>query len=257
MLATKNIFIVGAKRTPFGNFGGKLKTFTATDLGVHSAKAALSEANLGGEHIDQTFYGNVIQSASDAAYISRHVALKSGGKITAPALTINRLCGSGFETVCLGAESILLGQSSITLCGGSENMSQSPMTIDGLTARWGAQLGKGMVAQDSLWAGLSDAYAKIPMGITAENLAEKYNITREDCDNYGLRSQQSWQKAHENGIFNAEIAPMTIKGRKGHEEMTCDESPRLNLTIDGLTKLKPVFKKDGVVTAGNEFIFYF
>mgnify|MGYP003385195010 CR=1 FL=1 len=172
-VAKSAVFIVGAKRTPFGAFGGKLKTMTGTDLAVHSSIAALAQAKVGAEMVDEAFFGNVTQSSTDASYLARHVALKSGCQVKTPALTLNRLCGSGFESVCLGAEAIIDGRSSVTLVGGTENMSQAPMTIDGLTARWGAALGKGMVAKDSLWAGLTDAYIGLPMGITAENLAEK------------------------------------------------------------------------------------
>jgi acetyl-CoA acyltransferase 2 len=192
--------------------------------------------------VDEVFFGNVISSSLDAAYLSRHVALKSGVAIETPCLTINRLCGSGFETVCLGAEAIQLKRAKITICGGSENMSQAPMVIDGLTARWGCQLGKGFEAKDSLWAGLTDSYAKLPMGITAENLAEKYNISREQCDEYGLRSQLLYQKAFESGVFKAEIHPVEIAGKK-IETVSSDEHPRLNSKLADLAKLKPVFKE--------------
>lgn len=158
---------------------------------------------------------------------------------------------SGFETVCLGAESIILGRASVVLCAGTENMSQSPMVIDGITARFGAALGKGMKAEDSLWAGLTDTHAGLPMGMTAEKLGAKYGITREECDAYGLRSQQLYQKASAAGIFNAEIHPMEIKGRKGIETVTTDENPRANASIADLQKLKPVFKEGGIVTAGT------
>ena len=134
-----------------------------------------------------SFMGNVISSSLDAAYLSRHVALKSNLPIHTPSLTINRLCGSGFEAVSLGAESILLGRSSIALCGGTENMSQAPMLLDGLSSRFGAALGKGIKAEDSLWAGLTDTYAKLAMGLTAEKLGAKYGITREQCDEFALR----------------------------------------------------------------------
>lgn len=252
MLAKGNVFIVGAKRTAFGAFGGSLKGLSATELAVESSKAALEHAKLKGSDIDDNYFGNVIVSSLDAAYLARHVALKVGGPIAAPALTINRLCGSGFETVCLGAEAILQGKSKLNLCGGTENMSQAPMVIDGLSARFGTALGKGLQAQDSLWAGLTDSNAGIPMGITAENLAEKYNISRDDCDNYALRSQQTWQKAHESGVFKNEIAPIDIKSRKGVKTIDTDEHPRLNSTIKDLQKLPTVFKKDGgVVTAGS------
>jgi acetyl-CoA acyltransferase 2 len=246
------IFIVGAKRTPFGAFGGKLKQLNITDLAVHASKAAIAEAKISPDKIDESFVGNVIQSSLSATYLSRHVALKSGAPTKAPALTINRLCGSGFETVCLGAESILLGRAKITLCAGSENMSQAPMILDGLFSRFGTPLGKGLKAEDSLWAGLTDSHAEMPMGMTAEKLGAKYGITREDCDAYGLRSQQSYQKANDAGVFKAEIAPIEVKGKKGMELVSSDENPRANASIADLQRLKPVFKEGGIVTARND-----
>jgi len=251
-LARSAIYIVGAKRTPFGAFGGALKHLTATDLAVISSRAALKQANLSGDKIDDCYIGNVIQSSKDAAYLSRHVALKSGAPIKSPALTVNRLCGSGFEAVCLGAEAIELNRASITLVGGTENMSQAPMAIDGLTARWGAALGKGLKAEDSLWSGLTDSMIGLPMGITAENLADQYNISREDCDAFALRSQQAWAAANLAGHYTAEIEPIEVKGKKGKVLMTADEHPRPSTTIDDLNKLKPVFKPEGGrVTAGS------
>ena len=160
------------------------------------------------------------------------------------------MISSGFETVCLGAENIQLGRSSITLCAGAENMSQTPLAIDGLTARFGAALGKGMKCEDTLWAGLTDSYTGMPMGMTAEKLGAKYGITREQCDEYGVRSQDLWAKANENGLFATEIAPIEIKGKKGKEIMTTDEHPRRS-TLADLAKLKPVFKEGGIVNAGN------
>jgi acetyl-CoA acyltransferase 2 len=271
-VAQKAVFIVGAKRTPFGAFGGKLKGISSTDLAVLSSKAALAHANLTADKVDETFFGNVIGSSLDYAYLARHTALKSGVPIKSPSLTVNRLCGSGFETVCLGVEAIQQvclpdksliyvlikssfvfskGRSSIALCGGTENMSQAPMVIDGLTARWGAALGKGIKAEDALWAGLTDSYVKLPMGITAEKLGAQYGVTRQDCDEYGLRSQLSYQKAHEAGVFKNEIAEVELKGKKGPEKFSVDEHPRTNTTIADLQKLKPVFKEDGIVTAGT------
>lgn len=253
MKAARGIFIVGAKRTPFGAFGGKLKALTATDLATHSTNAALKQAGISGDKVDDTYMGNVIQSALDAAYLARHVALRAGTPVSKPAMTINRLCGSGFETVCLGAESILLGRNEITACGGTENMSACPMVLDGLTSRWmPPPLGKGLVASDALWAGLTDSLAKMPMGMTAEKLGEKYGITRDQCDEFALRSQNLYQKAAEAGVFRAEIEPMTVKGKKGPETVSADEHPRLNTVLADLQKLKPVFKPEGgLVTAGS------
>ena len=217
-----------------------------------SSKGALAAAKVDPVHVGDVFMGNVIPSSLDATYLARHVGLKSGVPMATPAMTINRLCGSGFETVCLGAESILGGRSKIALCGGTENMSQAPMVIDGLTARWGTALGKGLQAEDSLWAGLTDSYTGTPMGITAEKLAEQYEISREQCDAYALRSQNLWQKANEAGVFDAEIEPVEIKTRKGVVMVTTDEHPRNDAKLEDMSKLKPVFKRDGgVVTAGS------
>lgn len=181
------IYLVAAKRTPFGAFGGALKALSATELGVVSSKAALAQASLDPEAVDACFFGNVIQSSKDAAYLARHVALKSGCAVSTPALTINRLCGSGFETLVQGATAIKAGDASIALCGGAENMSMAPLQVSGVDARWGVALGKGLALGDALWDGLTDAHAGCPMGITAENLAEKYGISREECDEYAIR----------------------------------------------------------------------
>ena len=179
-MSSKNLFIVAAKRTPFGAFGGSLKALTPTQLAVISSKAALaSQPNLSPDLIDEVCVGNVIPSSDDGAYLARHVGLQSGASIGTPSLTINRLCGSGFESVIQGCNSILLGNAGMVLCGGTENMSMAPLQASGVAARWGVGLGKGLTLTDSLWNGLTDAHAGIPMGITAENLAEQYNITRE------------------------------------------------------------------------------
>lgn len=171
--------------------------------------------------------------------------------MSTPALTVNRLCGSGFESVCVGAEYITLGNAKIVLAGGTESMSQAPFHISGLAARFGVALGKGLKAEDALWAGLSDSYAKLPMGMTAEKLGEMYGITREDCDNYALRSQMTYQQALADKVFDAEIAPVEVQGKKGKEHFLHDEHPRKETNLAGLQKLKPVFKENGVVTAGS------
>lgn len=245
------LFIVAAKRTPFGAFGGSLKALTATDLCVASSKAALAQANFDPALIDTCFVGNVIQSSSDAAYTARHVALKSGCNSGTPALTINRLCGSGFETVIQGATSINVGDASIALCGGTENMSMAPLQVSGNDARWGVALGKGLRMGDSLWDGLTDAHAGCPMGITAENLAEKYGISRQECDEYAIRSQTLWGKAKAAGIFDLEMAPIEVKTKNGPQVVDTDEHPRPDTKLEKIAKLNAVFKKDGVVTAAN------
>lgn len=245
------IFLVAAKRTPFGAFGGSLKGFSATELSVAATQAALDSAKLDPAAIDSIFVGNVIQSSPDAAYLARHVGLKSGLPQKTPSLTINRLCGSGFETVILGAQSIKLGESQIAVCGGTENMSDAPLTMRGNEARWGVKLGKGLKMGDALWDGLTDSHAGTPMGVTAENLAKKYNITRQECDEFAVRSQQLWAKAKEEGLFDAEIAPIEVKTRKGMQVVDTDEHPRPETTVEQLGKLPPVFDKEGVVTAAT------
>ncbi|KAG6975113.1 hypothetical protein JG688_00002705 [Phytophthora aleatoria] len=249
-MTLKNVYIVAAKRTPFGNFGGKLKDITATDLCAHAAKATLAAAKLDPALVDMIQVGNVAPTSPDGAYIARHVQLKAGIPQDKPALTINRLCGSGFQSVVGGTQEILLGEAEIALCGGAENMSQSPLAVYGHQARFGVGLGAGLNLQDTLWSALTDSYAKMPMGMTAENLADKYKITREECDAFGLRSQTRWAEAQAAGWFDAELAPLEVKAGRKTEEFAVDESPR---TVDmaKLAKLKPVFKKDGVVTAGN------
>lgn len=250
-VAQKAIYIVGAKRTPFGSFGGKLKAISATDLAVHASKAALAHAGLSPELVDEAFFGNVVGSSLDYAYLSRHAALKSGVPVPAPAMNVNRLCGSGFEVACLAAEAIEQGRTSIALVGGTENMSAAPMVIDGVTARWGAALGKGMKAEDQLWAGLTDSLAGLPMGLTAEKLGAQYGVTREECDAFALRSQNLYQQAAEQGVFAREIAAVTVKGKKGPEELAADEHPRKDCRIEDLAKLKSVFQENGLVTAGT------
>ena len=190
--------------TPFGTFGGKIKHLSATELAVASSKAALAAGKVDPNLIDEVFFGNVIPSSLDAAYLARHVGLKSGVPQDRPALTLNRLCGSGFETVIQGAESIILGRSEVNLCGGTESMSQCQLVAPG-SVRWGIGYGQGLKLEDSLAAGLVDSHVKLPMGITAENLAEQYGITRQQCDEYGARSQHTWKAARDAGVFDGAL----------------------------------------------------
>lgn len=247
---TKNIYIVAAKRTPFSNFGGKLKDVSATELGAHAARAALAAGNIDPALVDAVQVGNVAQTSADATYLARHVGLKAGVPIESPALTVNRLCGSGFQSVIGGVQDILLGDAQIVLTGGAENMSQAPLAAYGNHARFGVKLGAGLNLVDTLWAALTDSHSNTPMGITAENLAVKYGITREQSDEFGLRSQTLYAQAHAAGHFDAEIAPIEVKAGRNVEMLTADEGPR-QTTLEKLAKLKAVFKKDGVVTAGT------
>ncbi len=246
---SKEIWIVAAKRTPFGAMNGSLKGISAIDLGVHAAKAAIAQSGVETKEFGHVILGNVQQTSSDAIYGARHVGLKCEIPIEVPALTVNRLCGSGFQAVVTAAEQILLGEANAVLAVGSENMSQAPHSVYGL--RDGQKFGRPPKMVDTLWEALTDSFCNTPMAVTAENLAEKYDITREDADAYGIQSQQRWARAQENGFFADEIAPITIKSRRGDKVVDTDEHPRPETTMDILGKLPPVFKKDGVVTAGN------
>jgi acetyl-CoA C-acetyltransferase/acetyl-CoA acyltransferase 2 len=246
---SKEIVIVAAKRTPFGTLQGALKGITATDLAVHAAKAALAQSGLSAAEIGHVIVGNVLQSSADAIYCARHVGLKAGVPIEVPALTVNRLCGSGFEAIIQGAMLLELGDAQAVLVGGTENMTQAPHVLRG--GREGWAFGKSPALEDSLWSCLTDSYTKEPMAITAETLAVKYGITRDMCDEFAVTSQKRWAAANEGGAFKDEIAPMELPSRKGPITVAVDEHARPQTTKESLAKLNPVFKKDGVVTAGN------
>ena len=243
-----DVVLVNAARTPFGNFGGALRDVSAIDLAVVASKAALQRANVAPEKIDQVILGNVIQSSADAIYAARHVGLKTGCREDVPALTLNRLCGSGLQAIVSGAQQLLLGEAKYVLAGGTENMSQSPHVIRG--ARWGLALGQGKL-EDSLWEGLTDSYNNMPMAITAENLAERYEISRQEADEFSLRSQRGAAKAVDDGYFAEEITPVEVAGKKGPTVVDKDEGPRPGVTMEQLAKLPARFKKDGIVTPGN------
>jgi acetyl-CoA C-acetyltransferase len=243
-----DVVLVNAARTPFGNFGGALRDVSAIDLAVVASKAALQRANVAPEKIDQVILGNVIQSSADAIYAARHVGLKTGCREDVPALTLNRLCGSGLQAIVSGAQQLLLGEAKYVLAGGTENMSQSPHVIRG--ARWGLALGQGKL-EDSLWEGLTDSYNNMPMAITAENLAERYEISRQEADEFSLRSQRGAAKAVDDGYFAEEIVPVEVAGKKGPTVVDRDEGPRPGVTMEQLAKLPARFKKDGIVTPGN------
>lgn len=249
MALSRPVYIVAARRTAFGAFGGKFKDISATDLAVKSTTAVLEDAKLDPSHIKSLIFGNVIQSSADAAYLTRHIGLKAGVPISSTALTVNRLCGSGFQAVVNACQEILLGDADLVVAGGTENMSQAPYALR--NTRWGIGLGEERKLEDTLWSGLTDSYVQLPMGITAENLAVKYGITRLDCDELALASQERWAKAQAAGHFNAEITPLEVKVKRKIESVNCDEHPRVGVTLEQLQKLPPVFKKNGTVSAGN------
>jgi acetyl-CoA acyltransferase 2 len=244
-----SIVVVGAKRTAFGVMLGAFKNVSATELAVHAARAALSQSGIDVQAVGHVVVGNVMQTSADAIYCARHVGLQAGIPVATPALTVNRLCGSGFQAIVTGAEQILLGETEAVLVAGTENMTQAPFQLRG--AREGWALGKTPPVEDSLWSALTDSYAKMPMGVTAENLAQKYGITRRQCDEYALSSQQRWAAANEGGRFASEIVPCAVATRKGSVTFAVDGHPRPQSTMEALGKLAPAFQKDGVVTAGN------
>jgi acetyl-CoA acetyltransferase family protein len=245
---SRDVFILGGKRTPMGEYIGALKDISAIDLGAIAARAALETTGVAAEEIDHTIFGNALQTSGDAIYGARHVALKAGVPFDRPALTVNRLCGSGIQSIVSGAQMIQLGEARTCLVGGMESMSQAPHVIRG--ARAGFALGQGKL-EDSLMVALLDTYCNTPMAGTAENLARKFEIGRDVQDEYALRSQRAAKQALDAGVFDEEITPVEIKNRKGTTIFDHDDHMRPETTMEGLAKLKPAFSKDGFVTAGN------
>ena len=242
-------FVIDGARTAFGSFGGSLASVTSHGLGVAAAKSALARSNVDPGKVDNVVMGNVIQSHEGAPYLARHVALDSGIPIETPALTLNRLCGSGLQAVVSVTQSIKLGESEVGLAGGAESMSQAPYVSR--KSRFGIRMGNDTLV-DTLSEALTDNRAGCGMGVTAENLAEKYGITREDQDAFAARSHQQAARATQSGRLEEEIVPVSVKTRKGPVEVTKDEHIREGATQESLSKLKPAFKKEnGTVTAGN------
>jgi acetyl-CoA acyltransferase 2 len=245
---TQDIFILGGKRTPMCSYVGALKDVKAIDLGAAAARGALEAAGVAAEEIDHTVVGNALQTSGDAIYGARHVALKAGVPHDRPALTVNRLCGSGIQSVVSGAHMILLGEARTALVGGMESMSMAPHVIYG--ARSGFGLGQGKL-EDSLMVALLDTYCNTTMAGTAENLARRYEISREEQDRYALRSQQEAKRAQDAGVFAEEIVSVEVKTRKGVKVVDTDDHLRPDTTLEVLAKLPTAFSKDGFVTAGN------
>ncbi len=248
---TRDVVVLSGKRTGFGTFGGSLKDFTATDLGVISSAAAIEAAGISPDQVDHTFFGNALQTSADAIYLARHVALRAGIPLEKGALTVNRLCGSGFEAIVQGAKEIILGEAAVCLTGGTESMSQAPHVVRG--ARFGnLRLGPaGRQFEDLLWESLTDTHCDLTMAQTAEELADRYDVSREEVDRVAVESQRRAKAAWDAGYFDAEIAPVTIKTRKGEVVYAADEHIRPDTTVEALGGLRPYFKKDGLVTAGN------
>lgn len=242
------VYILGGARTPFGTFGGALKDVEPTTLGITASKEAIKRSGIEAAEIDNTVVGNVIHGTKTAAYVGRHISLGAGVPIETPALTVNRLCGSGLQAVVNVGQSIRLGESEAGLAVGTETMSMAPFMLRG------SRFGTGMKSPDlvdMLWASLTDEYCGCGMGVTAENLAAKYNISREEQDQFALLSQQRAAAARREGKLAEEIVPVEIQTKKGIILVDQDEHIRENTTFEALAKLRPSFKKDGTVTAGN------
>ena len=253
-----DVVFLSGKRTPFGTFLGALSKPSATELGVIASNAAVEQSGLAKEDIDHVVFGNVLQTSGDAIYCARHIGLKVGLPVHVPAVTVNRLCGSGFESLIQAAQRIKLGEARAVLAGGTENMTQAPHVVRG--SRMGFKLGHAEFT-DTLKECLYDPFAGCEMAITAENLAEKYSISREDADDYGFRSQSAWVHAQENGYYDNEITPVTLSSRRGDIVVSVDEHPQLSplrpgkirdrFTREAMSGLRAIFKKGGTVTAAN------
>jgi len=242
-------YIIEGARTAFGTFGGSLKDVSDIDLGAAATKEAIKRSGISTADIDEIIFGNIIHTSSSSAYLARHIGLKSGLKESSSALTLNRLCGSGMQSIVSAAQSIALGDANVIVAGGTENMSLAPHVLRG--TRFGSP-NKAPVIDDMLWETLTDQYVGCGMGMTAENLSEKYNISREEQDEFAVHSQAKALRARNSGRFAEEIVPISIKDKKGREKVVhVDEHIREGVNLENLALLKPAFKKDGTVTPGN------
>lgn len=245
----KEVVIASAVRTPVGSYGGVFKNVPAVDLGVTAVKEAIKRAGIEPNQVDELIYGNVLQ-AGLGQNVARQVSIHSGIPIEVPSFTVNKVCGSGLKTVELASQAIMSGEADVVIAGGTENMSMAPYILN--NARWGQRMGDGKLVDYMIHDGLWDIFNEYHMGITAENVAEKWNLTREAQDEFALTSQLRAEEAIKNGRFKDEIIPVEVPQRKGDPVVVdTDEHPRAGSTIEGMAKLRPAFKKDGTVTAGN------
>lgn len=245
----KNVYLTASVRTPIGRFGGTLATWTAADLGVAAAKEAIERARLRPDQIQRSIWGCARQ-AGGGPNVARQITYRAGVPQTVPAFTVNQACGSGLQAIILAAQEIMLGQADVVLVGGTESMSRVPYFAEG--ARWGMRMGNTELVDGMYRDGFNDPLSGLVMGETAENLARQYGVSRDEQDEYALRSQQRAQAAAEGGRFDAEIVPLKIRGKKGANiSFARDEHGRAGTTKQDLGKLPPVFSKDGTVTAGN------
>jgi acetyl-CoA acetyltransferase family protein len=243
-----DVVIVAGARTPMARYTGMFSDVSAIELGAYAAQGAVQRSGVDAGEIDHVVFGNVLQTSADAIYGARHVGLKAGLKIETPAVTVNRLCGSGIEAIAQAAQRLLLGEANMVLAGGMENMTQAPFVIRG--ARTGLKLGGGAL-EDFLFVGLTDSYCGLPMALTAEKLAAQRGITRKEADAYALRSQQAADAAAKAGVFKEEIVPVEVKQGRKSIVASEDDHRRPETTMETLEKLPPSFQKDGMVTAGN------
>jgi acetyl-CoA acetyltransferase family protein len=245
------IVFTAAVRTGFGTFGGTLRDLSATDLAVHAGRAAVARGGFPADAIDHVIVGNAMQTSRDAIYLARHVGLRCGAPIPTPAVTVNRLCGSGFEAVVQGAHRLLLGEGGVVLVGGTESMSQAPHVVRG--ARWGIKYGPSPLLEDALFEGLRDSFAGCAMADTAEHLATKYGIDRAACEAYAMRSHHAAAAAWATGVFADEVVPLPRRDRATRTDIAwaADEHIRPNTTLESLARLPAITRPDGTVTAGT------
>ena len=249
-MSDPGIVFTAAVRTGFGTFGGALRELSATDLAVHAGRAALERSGLSPAMVNHAIVGNALQTSSDAIYCARHVALRSGLDVATPAVTVNRLCGSGFEAAVQGAHRLMLHEADAVLVGGTESMSQAPHVLR--DARWGIRYGSAPALEDSLAVALHDTLPDCSMADTAENLAQRFDISRADCEEYAVRSQQAAARAWQDGIFSDEVIGVPLTDRKGNTtEWAADEHIRADTSLEKLARLRPVNGGDGTVTAGT------
>ena len=246
MFPTEIVILAGA-RTPMARYGGPFKNVSALDLGAHAAREALRRAGTDPGEVDHVVFGNVMQTSGDAIYGARHIGLKAGVKIETPAVTVNRLCGSGMEAIAQAAQRVMLAEAKLVLAGGTENMTQAPHVIRGL--RSGLRLGEGKL-EDYLWVALTDTYCNFSMAETAENLATEYGITRQASDEYALRSQQAAEAAYQAGRMKEEMVPVEVKEGRKTKSVSEDDHRRPDTTMEILAALPPAFRRDGMVTGG-------
>lgn len=245
----KDVVIVSAARTAIGTFGGGLSSLSAVEIGVVAAKEAIKRAGISPEVIDEVIVGNIL-SAGLGQNVARQIGINAGIPVTVPAMTINKLCGSGLKAVSLAAQMIMLGDADVVLAGGTESMSNAPYLLP--KARFGLKMGNGQIVDSMIQDGLTDAFSQTHMGITAENIAERWNISREEQDEFAVKSQNKTEKAIKEGRFKDEIVPVSIPQRKGDPIVfDTDEFPKAGVTLEKIQKLRPAFKKDGTVTAAT------